>query len=105
VAERPVVLPPIRREMVVSHIYSRYNSLEFERRWQMRLNVTARPPASGNSRLCVVVTHRFPTPNRYGWEFRPEGGLPVEESRVHFTSWEEASQAGKMALKQLSEES
>jgi hypothetical protein len=28
-------------------------------------------------------------------------GLPVEESRVQFTSREEASQAGKLALKQF----
>jgi len=50
--------------------------------------------------LHVVVTHRFPAPNRYGWELRPATGLPVQESRVQFASWEDASQAGNRALKQ-----
>jgi hypothetical protein len=51
--------------------------------------------------LFVKVTDRFPAPNRYGWELRPATGLPVEESRVQFASWEEASHAGKLALSQL----
>jgi hypothetical protein len=51
--------------------------------------------------LHVEVTNRFPTSNRYGWELRPVAGLPVEESRVQFASWEEASQAGKLALNQF----
>jgi hypothetical protein len=32
---------------------------------------------------------------------RPAAGLSAEESRVQFTSWEEASQAGKLALNQF----
>jgi hypothetical protein len=36
---------------------------------------------SNASELHVVVTHRFPAPNRYGWELRPVTGLTVEESR------------------------
>ena len=53
------------------------------------------------SELHVVVTHRFPAPNRYGWELRPVTGLSVEKSRFQFASWEEASQAGKLALEQF----
>jgi hypothetical protein len=49
--------------------------------------------------LHVKVTHRFQAPNRYSWELRPATGLPVEESRVQFASWEEASKAGNLALK------
>ncbi len=79
--------------------YSRYCSREFERRWRTRSKT---PPRRATSHLQVVVTHRFPAPNRYGWELRPPTGLSVEESRVQFASWEEASQAGKLALKQLS---
>ncbi len=60
-------------------------------------------PTNNASELHVVVTHRFPAPNRYSWELRPAIGLPVEESRVQFASWEEASQAGKFALTQLSQ--
>ena len=56
---------------------------------------------SNASELHVVVTHRFPAPNRYGWELRPVTGLSVEKSRVQFASWEEASQAGKLALEQF----
>jgi len=73
---------------------------DFERRWRKRLNMAPRWPAS--NALFVKVTHRFPTPNRYGWELRAATGLPVEESRVQFASWEEASQAGKLALNQFS---
>jgi hypothetical protein len=86
----------------MSRIYSRYHSRDFERRWQTRLNMPTRPFGSGASELHVAVTHRFPPPNRYGWELRPVKGPPVEESRVQFASWEEASQAGKSALKQFS---
>jgi hypothetical protein len=81
--------------------YSRYRARDFERRWQTRLRA---PPQRAASQLHVVVTHRFPAPNRYGWELRPATGLAVEESRVRFTSWEEASQAGNLALKQFSPE-
>jgi hypothetical protein len=89
-------------EIVLSQNYSRYRGHDFERRWQTRLRV---PLQRATSHLHVVVTHRFPAPNRYGWELRPLSGLSVEESRVQFASWEEASQAGKLALKQLSMES
>ena len=56
---------------------------------------------SNASELHVVVTHRFPAPNRYGWELRPVTGLSVEELQLQFASWEEASQAGKLALEQF----
>ena len=83
----------------MSQNYSRYSGHDFERRWRSRLDT---PLRSASSELQVVVTHRFPAPNRYGWELRPAAGLPVEESRVQFASWQEASQAGKVALKQFS---
>ena len=78
--------------------YPRYDARDFERRWQTRLNTPPRRTTNGASGLHVEVTHRFPAPNRYGWELRPAAGLSVEESRVQFSSWEEASQAGKLAL-------
>jgi hypothetical protein len=54
------------------------------------------------NRLRVEIKHRRPAPNRYTWELRSEDKvLPVEESRDQFCSWEEASQAGKKALKKL----
>jgi hypothetical protein len=81
--------------------YSRYRASDFERRWQMRLKA---PLQCTTSHLHVVVTHRFPAPMRYGWELRPSTGLAVEVSRAQFASWEEASQAGKLALKLLSAE-
>jgi hypothetical protein len=81
--------------------YLRYRARDFERRWQTRLKA---PPQRTTSQLHVVVTHRFPAPNRYAWELRPPTGLAVEESPVQFASWEEASQAGKLALKQFSAE-
>jgi hypothetical protein len=86
-------------EVAVHQNYSRYRSREFERRWRARLKA---PEQRATSHLHVVVTHRFPAPNRYGWELRPSTGLSVEESPVQFASWEEASQAGKLALKQFS---
>ena len=86
----------------MSPIYSRYHSRDFERRWQKRLNAPTRLLGSEASDLHVAVTHRLRPPNRYGWELRPVMGLPIEESRVQFASWEEASQAGKLALKALS---
>jgi hypothetical protein len=49
----------------------------------------------------VEVKHRRPPPNRYTWEIRATHDLPVEESRVQFGSWEEASQAGKHALERF----
>jgi hypothetical protein len=83
----------------VNQNYSRYRAGDFERRWQTRLKA---PLQRTTPQLHVVVTHRFPAPNRYGWELRPPTGLSVEESRVQFASWEEASQAGRLALKQFS---
>jgi hypothetical protein len=73
----------------------------FERRWQERLSTPRRHAIDDFSPLHVKVTHRFQSPNRYSWELRPATGLPVEESRVRFTSWEEASKAGNLALKQF----
>jgi hypothetical protein len=64
-------------------------------------HAAAADATNGASGLHVEVTHRFPAPNRYGWELRPAAGLSVEESRVQFGSWEEASQAGKLALTQF----
>ncbi len=84
----------------MSLTYRRYDARDFERRWQTRRN-TPRRTTNGASELHVEVTHRFPAPNRYGWELRPATGLSAEESRVQFTSWEEASQAGKLALNQF----
>jgi hypothetical protein len=66
--------------------HSRHRARDFERRWQLRLKAS---PQRTASQLHVVVTHRFPAPNRYGWELRPLTGLPVEEARVQYTSWEE----------------
>src|ERR1700733_13902825 len=83
--------------------YPRYGARDFERRWQTRLNTPPRRTTNSASGLHVEVTHRFPAPNRYGWELRPATGLSAEESRVQFTSWEEASQAGKLALNQFSQ--
>ena len=85
----------------MSQAYSRYSAHDFERRWQKRLS-TLRQRAIGDfSSLHVKVTHRFQAPTRYSWELRPATGLPVEESRVQFVSWEEASNAGNLALKQF----
>jgi hypothetical protein len=81
--------------------YSRYRARDFERRWQTRLKA---PLGRSTAELHVVVTHRFSAPKRYGWELRPPTGLAVEESRIQFASWEEASQAGRLALKLLSED-
>jgi hypothetical protein len=88
----------------VSHIYCRYYRCDFEGRSRKRLNVLPRWPTGTASQWHVEITHRFPAPNRYGWEIRPAVALPVEESRTRFTSWEEASRAGKLALRQFSTE-
>jgi hypothetical protein len=85
----------------MSLTYPRYDARDFERRWQTRLNTPLRRTTNSASALHVEVTHRFPAPNRYGWELRPAAGLSAEESRVQFASWEEASQAGKLALNQF----
>jgi len=54
------------------------------------------------SRFRVEVKHRCAAPKRYTWQIFSEGKtLPVDESPDQFRSWEEASQAGKRALKKL----
>jgi len=54
------------------------------------------------SHLRVEAKPRCAAPKRYTWEILSEGKtLPVEESTDQFRSWEEASQAGKKALKKL----
>jgi hypothetical protein len=53
------------------------------------------------SRFHVEVKHHCAAPKQYTWEIRSAHGLSVEESRDQFASWEEASQAGKYALKDL----
>ena len=88
------------REITLSQTHPRYDARDFERRWQTRLNTPPRRTTNNSSQLHGEVTHRFPAPNRY-WELRPVTGLSVEESRVQFASWEEASQAGKLALNQF----
>ena len=66
----------------MSLTYPRYDARDFERRWQTRLNTPPRRTTNGVSELHVEVTHRFPSPNRYGWELRPAAGLSAEESRA-----------------------
>ena len=100
VAERPVCAPALLREIVMSENYSRYSAHDFERRWQKRLSAPPRRVVDDLSPMHVKVTHRFQAPNRYSWD-RPATGLPVEKSRVQFASWEEASNAGNLALKQF----
>ena len=65
----------------MSQTYPRYGARDFERRWQTRLNTPPRQMTNNASQLHVEVTHRFPAPNRYGWELRPVAGLSVEESQ------------------------
>ena len=85
----------------MSQTHPRYYAHDFERRWQKRLTTPPRRTPKVPSLLHVEVIHCFPASNRYGWELRPVAGLPVEESRVQFASWEEANQAGKLALNQF----
>jgi hypothetical protein len=85
----------------MSQTYSRYSAQDFERRWQKRLTRPPQRAIDDFSPLHVKVTHRHQAPNRYGWELRPATGLSVEESPVQFASWEEASNAGNLALKQF----
>jgi hypothetical protein len=88
----------------VSHSSFRYYyARDFERHWRRRL-YSPQPPTSTPSHLHVEITHRFLAPNRYGWEIRPATGSPVDESRVQFASWEEASRAGRLALRQFESE-
>jgi hypothetical protein len=55
-----------------------------------------------NAEFWVEVKHRRPLPKRYTWEIHCKGFcLSVEESRGDFASWEEASQVGNKALRQL----
>jgi hypothetical protein len=55
-----------------------------------------------NSDFRVEIKHRRQPSNRYTWEIHRKGAfLSVEESRGEFSSWEEASQVGKKALRQL----
>jgi hypothetical protein len=58
--------------------------------------------ANLNADFWVEVRHRHPQPKKYTWEIHRKGVcLSVEESRGQFGSWEEASQVGNRALKQL----
>jgi len=93
--------PALMSEIALSPTYPRYGTADFERRWQERLNTPLPRTTSNPSQLHVEVKHRFPGPNRYSWELRRARGLPVQESTVQFRSWEEASQAGTLALKLL----
>jgi hypothetical protein len=73
----------------MSQTYSRYSTHDFERRWRKRLDTSMRWATAQSQ---VEVTHRSPPPaERYGWELRPGAGLPVGQSRVQFSSWEEVS--------------
>jgi len=48
----------------------------------------------------VEVRHRGPPRTPYTWELHSEyEALPFKESREEYSSWEEASSAGKAALK------
>jgi hypothetical protein len=50
-------------------------------------------------RYRVEVTHRWSVPRWYTWEILDASRvLPVLISQMHFSSWEEASIAGKIAL-------
>jgi hypothetical protein len=103
VTERPVC-SRMKKGDAVPQSYSRYYARDFEQRWRKRLDMTSPGWPTGNdTELHVKVTHRFPAPKPYGWELRPASGLPAEESRVQFGSWEEASQAGKLALRRFSD--
>ena len=85
----------------MSQTYLRYYAHDFERRWQKRLTTPSQRAIDDFSPLHVKVTHRHQAPNRYSRELRPATGLSVEESRAQFASWEEASNAGNLALKQF----
>lgn len=50
-------------------------------------------------RYRVEVKHRWSIPKRYIWEIHEDSRvLSIVESCVDFSSWEEASNAGKIAL-------
>lgn len=93
-----------------SSIISRKQTLLFVQTERLvKLGGSVLPRAQGvsmrticdSSQLHVEVKHHYSTPRRYTWEIRPAQGLAVEESRLQFDSWEEASQAGNRALKML----
>jgi hypothetical protein len=51
----------------------------------------------------VRVKHHMPGPNRYTWQIhRLNKVLPVKESRVGFLSWQDANEAGRQALEEMS---
>jgi hypothetical protein len=55
-----------------------------------------------HERVRVEVRHRGLPPTCYTWELYDEyDALPFKESREQYGSWEEASQAGKAAVKVL----
>jgi len=60
----------------MSQTYPRYGARDFERRWQTRLNTPPRQTTNNASQLHVEVTHRFPAPNRYGWNSGPWLAFP-----------------------------
>jgi hypothetical protein len=50
-------------------------------------------------RYRIEVKHRWSIPKRYTWEIHDGSKvLSIAESPVDFSSWEEASNAGKIAL-------
>lgn len=103
----------------LSH-FRHFDGLRSKRRPQLELNnraVVAKDAVCVKSRemnkssikkddMRVEVRHRRPPPRRYTWEiFRAGTILPVKESGDQFGSWEEASDAGKTALKIWSRDS
>jgi hypothetical protein len=57
-----------------------------------------------DKRYRMEVKHRWSVPRRYTWEiFDGSEVLPRIESRVRFFSWEDASNAGKIALAEIKE--
>jgi hypothetical protein len=47
----------------------------------------------------VEVKHHCPLPNRYTWQIHRAGQeMPISESKGEYSSWEEASCAGRKAL-------
>jgi hypothetical protein len=68
--------PALIREIAMSLTCPRYDARDFERRWQTRLNTPPRRTTNSAFELHVEVTHRFPPPNRYGWELRPPRVFP-----------------------------
>jgi hypothetical protein len=55
-----------------------------------------------DERYRVEVKHHIPNSERYTWEIhRSDMVLPVKQSETGFDTWEAASQAGKLALKEF----